>query len=228
MCAGEPSCIDHYLCYKAKPTSTFTEPTVTLVDELETTAATVQKLKALCAPADKNNEGVLDPITHEASYQIKTAVKHSRQLNVEVIDQFGTLHVDTVKPDRLLVPTNKGVGVAPPPVSGTVDHYKCYKVKVTKGTLGFSTGVQASVETQFETRVYDVKKPRRLCIPVNKNGEGITSTIAHLMCYQVKAASGEAKHEPVIGQIQTVNQFGSGTLDTVKEDELCVPAEATP
>jgi hypothetical protein len=185
----------------------------------------VVKPKALCPPANKNGEGVFDPVTHEESYQIKPAVKHVRRTNVEVIDQFGTLRVDTLKADRLLVPTNKGLGSPPPAVSGTVDHYKCYKVKITAGTPKFPTGVQATVATQFETRLYDVKKPRRLCTPVNKNGEGVNSSIAHLMCYQVKPATGQPKHARVVGVIHTQNQFGAGRLDTIKEDTLCVPAE---
>jgi len=32
----------------------------------------------------------------------------------------------------------------------------------------------------------------------------------------------------VIGTIQTRNQFGTGRLDTIKEDELCVPAKKHP
>jgi hypothetical protein len=28
-----------------------------------------------------------------------------------------------------------------------------------------------------------------------------------------------------VGQIHTLNQFGAGRLDTIKEEELCVPAE---
>ena len=167
-------------------------------------------------------------MTHEESYPIKAAVKHMSHTNVAVMDQFGTLHVDTVKADRLLVPTNKGLGSTPPPVSGTVDHYTCYKVKITKGMTAFPKDVQATVQTQFDTRLYDVKKPKHLCTPVNKNGEGVTSMIAHLMCYQVKAARGELPHVKVIGTIQTRNQFGTGRLDTIKEDELCVPAQKHP
>jgi hypothetical protein len=225
ICAGDASCNDHYLCYKMKATTVFAPLSVNLVDQLETTGAAVVKPKAFCPPADKNGEGVLDTVTHEESYQIKPVVRHTKRTNVEVIDQFGTLRVDTLRADRLLVPTNKGLGSAPPAVSGTVDHYTCYKVKITAGAPKFPKGVQATVATQFETRLYEVKKPKRLCAPVDKNGEGVTSTLAHLMCYQVRAATGQPKHARVVGVIHTLNQFGAGRLDTLKEDELCVPAE---
>jgi hypothetical protein len=217
-------CIDHYLCYKMKVTSTeFAFLPATLADQFETTAARVYKPKSFCAPANKNGEGVLDAVTHEESHPIKTDVKHTRRLNVEVIDQFGTLRIDTLKADRLLVPTNKGLGSPPPAVSSTVDHYTCYKVKITAGTPKFPKGVQATVATQFETRLYDVKKPKRLCAPVDKNGEGVTNSSAHLMCYQVKVAD-LPKLTPVVGVIHTQNQLGAGRLDTQREEELCVPA----
>jgi hypothetical protein len=48
------------------------------------------------------------------------------------------------------------------------------------------------------------------------------------MCYLVKTAKVEAKTVKVVGQIYTKNQLESGQLDTVKEDELCVPATRTP
>jgi YVTN family beta-propeller protein len=226
-------CIDHYLCYKAKETSGTPKfvavPGVSLVDQFDSVTAEVRKPKAICPPADKNGEGVLDEDTHALSYQVKATPAHLPQTDIEVTDQFGTLRVDTVKLDRLFVPTTKGLGSPPvPPAAGVADHYTCYKVKVTPGTPKFPKGVQASVVDQFQTRVYDVGKPRRLCVPVDKNGEGLVNEAAHLMCYKVKPASGEPKHTRVLGQIHTENQFGALRLDTVKEEVLCVPAEKIP
>ncbi len=228
-------CIDHYLCYKAKVTSGTPKfvsiPGVGVADQFGAATVEVRKPKAICPPADKNGEGVLDEDTHALSYQVKVAPAHVPQQDIEVIDQFGTLHVDTVKLESLFVPTTKGLGSPPvPPAAGVADHYTCYKVKVTPGTPKFPKGVQVSVVDQFhiETRVYDVGKPRRLCVPVDKNGEGIVNEAAHLMCYKVKPASGEPKHVRVLGQIHTENQFGALRLDTVKEEVLCVPAEKNP
>src|SRR5206468_11103352 len=75
---------DHYLCYKIKATTTFTPITVNLIDQFETTAADVKKPKDLCPPANKNNEGVIDPVTHEESYPIKAAVKRSEEHTSEL------------------------------------------------------------------------------------------------------------------------------------------------
>ena len=46
---------------------------------------------------------------------------------------------------------------------------------------------------------------------------------SHLMCYQAKLAN-RGRHERRTG-IHTGNQFGEEQLDTIKEDELCVPSE---
>jgi cysteine-rich repeat protein len=222
---SEPfGCVDHYLCYKSKATSAFAGLSVTLADEFETSTAEVKRPKALCLPADKNDEGRIDPDTHEESYGIKTTPKHVAQAGVRVLDQFGQLTVDTIKSDRLLVPTNKALGSDPsPPVPGVANHFECYKVKISHGTPKFAKGVQASVVDQFEDRIYDVKKPRHLCVPVDKDGSGITHEGGHLMCYKAKATT---PHTKVTGQIHTANQFGLGQLDTIKEEELCVPALA--
>lgn len=44
------------------------------------------------------------------------------------------------------------------------------------------------------------------------------------MCYQAKPATGQPKHVKLLG-IHVNNQFGPEQLDTVKEEEFCVPSE---
>ena len=109
-----------------------------------------------------------------------------------------------------------------------VDHYKCYKIKVTSGTPRFPKGVQATVGDQFTSppKVFDVKKPRHLCNPVDKNGEGVKNADAHLVCYQVKGAKGQPKHVRRVG-VHTNDQFGPQILGTIKETEVCVPSIKT-
>jgi hypothetical protein len=84
------------------------------------------------------------------------------------------------------------------------------------------------VADQFQTRIYDVKKPKLLCTPVNENFEGFQRPLANLMCFSVKTAKGQQKTVPVVGRIVTANQLGTGSLDLLKEDLLCVPATRTP
>jgi hypothetical protein len=232
---GPSVILDHFLCYKTRTTKGTPkfEPIsgVSLADQFEDKVFDVKKPVTLCTPASKDGEGIIDPDTHLKGYQIKKfkgEPRHERQTNIKVVNQFGELFVDTIRPDRLLVPTAKDLDEMPPPPypeAHNVDHYKCYNVKVTRGAPKFPKGIQVFIEDQFEQpKLYDVKKPTRLCIPVDKNGEGIKDRDAHLMCYKVKPAKGEPKYTPVIG-IFTNNQFGSEQLDTKKEEELCVPSE---
>jgi hypothetical protein len=81
---------------------------------------------------------------------------------------------------------------------------------------------------QFEqSKFFEVKKPRRLCIPTAKEFDGhrvdIKHPETHLLCYDVKPAKGELSHERVEG-IFVNDPFGPGLVDTRKERELCVPS----
>jgi hypothetical protein len=219
---------DPVMCYKIKKTPQTDKfdnvEGVTLDNDFDTGTATVKKPKSLCAPGDTGN-GVLDAVTHYASHIVKSDVVHTPQLGIEVADQFGTLIVDTVKPQRLMVPTLKGLGSAPVGTpSALADHYECYKIKLNSASLDF-TKPQVTVVDQFENRLYDLKKPLRLCIAVDKNGEGIPAPASNLMCYKAKAADGQPDHTRVEGQLHLKNQFVNDLrVDTIKEFELCVPA----
>ena len=223
------ACEDDFLCYKVTSTTPFAAVVgVSLTDDFESATVEVRKPKHLCTPANKNAEGVLDQATHLESYQTKqTTPPHVRQTNLLVTNQLGQLRVDTVKPDLLLVPTAKNLTTPPPPPNPTshdVDHHKCYKIRTTAGTPRF-VPTQVTVTDQFTVpaKRFDVLTPRHLCTPVDKNGEGIKEARAYLLCYRVKPARGEPKHAKRSG-VMTNNQLGPGTVTTVKEMELCIPA----
>jgi hypothetical protein len=66
----------------------------------------------------------------------------------------------------------------PDPASHDVDHYKCFTVKVSKGTPRFQLILGVAVTDQFieaqvpnPPKLFDLQKLTRLCTPVNKNGE---------------------------------------------------------
>ena len=156
-------------------------------------------------------------------------LKHQKLSGILVRNQFHEqgIFLDTVEPDRLMVPSLKtlsgSIQAIPDPFP--IDHFKCYKVKVTKGTDAFVKQT-VSVSDQFEQpTMLDVKKPTRLCNPVSKDGGEIGTPDSHLLCYKVKRAKGEPRFEKVEGIIHTANQFGSLRLDAKKEKELCIPSE---
>jgi hypothetical protein len=111
----------------------------------------------------------------------------------------------------------------PAPEAPAVDHFRCQKVKVAKGSP-FQAISQVSVVDQFEQpKLFDLKKPTRLCSAVDKNGEGLVDPAALLLCYQAKPGPGQPKHVKRTG-LHVAHQFGVELLDTVKEEELCVPS----
>ncbi len=231
--------LDHFLCYKGKVTTGFQAQAVSLEDQFDDgpQTVTVKKPASLCNPAEKtfngNVEPIKDPNTHLLGYKIKQEALHEPVTGIIVKNQLHPdgLSVDTMKPDGLLVPTAKDLLNSvpePDPDTHGVDHYKCYKVKVTPRTPKFPKGLQASLVDQFDQpKLYNIKKPTRLCTPVlDKEHPPGTHTLAknpdlHLMCYKVKPATA---HTPLTG-IHTNNQFGPEVLDTIKEEELCVPSE---
>jgi hypothetical protein len=155
---------------------------------------------------------------------------------VPVTNQFHSsenpLVLDVVKPDRLLVPTSKGVMESAPAAAGVdLDHFKCYRVAMPEGSQRFAVIRGVSVKDQFTQaqfpsgdKVFDLTKPSRLCFAADKNSEGVTGSAATLACYRVIGAKGQPKHRGVKGLFLS-NQFGMEQADTTGEDELCVPSD---
>jgi hypothetical protein len=226
------ACLDDLTCYRTRKThgtpDFISVPGVSLVDQLEAVTATVVRQQDLCTPTDKNGEGVVDPVTHVVTYLVKRqSPKHIKRTAIRVTNQLGEIYVNTVKPDLLLVPSAKNLATPPSPPNPTatnLDHYKCYRVRVTAGTPKFASGTLVQAADQFEgARLLSLRKPRHLCIPVDKNGEGIKNPQAHYLCYTAKRAVTSPKHTRVSG-IHVNNQFGPLTLDTSKESEFCIPS----
>src|SRR5262249_33781037 len=105
---------DHFQCYEIKPQAFPQIPNVSVVDQFGSHTETVRFPHRLCAPADKNN-GFPDAPTHpEHLIGHLTHAPGVRVPNQTVVNQFGTIKVDVVRPDLLLVPTLKSL-TAPPP-----------------------------------------------------------------------------------------------------------------
>jgi hypothetical protein len=140
-----------------------------------------------------------------------------------VVNQFGTLTMDVVKPDRLLVPTTKSLD-APPGLLDPffVDHFKCYRIAYAKYR---GSGIQ--ITDQFGGLTIDIKKPVHLCLAADKNGEGIFDPSQTLMCYLVRTTSGTPP--PVApALVMTNNQFGPDAYSFYGPREFCVPSVLNP
>ena len=131
-------------------------------------------------------------------------------------NQFGSLTVDVIKPEQMLVPSSKSLTAAPAALNpAVVNHFKCYKVRGKFRTSGIK------IDDQFETLTVDLLKPVRLCVPADKNGEGTIAPPDSLMCYKVRRT---AKTTPP-GTLFINNQFGNNSFGVFRPTELCVPSQ---
>jgi len=98
----------------------------------------------------------------------------------------------------------------------SVDHFLCYNVAGKR-----MMDEQVTLKDQFSDTERRVLVPLTLCVPVDKNGEGITDSDTHLVCYEVQGERGE---RPVNVEVLVTNQFGEQTLRVQRPNVLCVPS----
>jgi len=96
----------------------------------------------------------------------------------------------------------------------TLDHFVCYKVK----ELSHIAPQVVLLEDQFQNGSAWVHKAKSLCVPADKNGEGIMDADSHLTCYEVKP------RENARADVVVENQFGSQELRIRRSKTLCVPS----
>lgn len=65
-----------------------------------------------------------------------------------------------------------------------LDHFLCYDAVLDKKSKFKQRNV--TLDDQFEERTFLVKKPERLCNPVDKNDEGIADPDTHLVAYTLR------------------------------------------
>jgi hypothetical protein len=159
------------------------------------------------------------------------SLKPVPQTNLRVVNALGTVTVDTVKPVMLLVPAAENPTVdlpAPPFALHEVDHYECYKIRVTRGTPKFLP-LAVSVGDEFTSpgKLLALKKPAFLCTPVNAGGSGTKHGAIHQLCYTAKPASGQPKAVPQLG-LHVSDEFDLERLNTRAEDVFCVASLVDP
>jgi hypothetical protein len=215
-------CSDHFQCYEVKP-ATFSTPPVTSVDRFGSQTLTLRYPHRLCAPANKNNEGINDPVQHLVGYEA-LRTPFVKQKGLVIANQFGTTTIDLTRRDILMVPSSKSLTQSPPPLVGpTIDHFQCYRTKRTAGTVRFPKTV-VTVADQFESITETLLKPYRLCVPTNKNNEDPTAPnhSVVLLCYKGKSGTRFGQVDAHVN-----NQFGLDDLLVNHRRELCVPSTIT-
>lgn len=233
---------DPFLCYDVKVAAPALPAVsgVTLVDDLEGKSFDVKKTKALCTPADLNGERAADQDTHLHARDVKESKgepRHLRSFGLRLVTELGMFQVDTLKPDRLLVPTAKGVGAplpAPDPLSHDVDRFKCYKARLSSGTPALPRGATAPtvmLANQFtESALFTLVKLQRVCDAANMNGLGTKNPGAWLACFKARAKLPllDGSKEPTFSGLFSTSDFGTEQLATKRAYEVCLPAVLQP
>lgn len=215
--------LNHFMCYELRRQHT-PRRTVSLVDAFGPGMVEVDRLKRFCNPADKNDEdpgAPLDP-DHLTGYVARQPSPRFHRLKDQVVlNQFGTFTVEVRRPELMLVPSAKSLAAPPGPLADPlVDHFKCHRVKRARARL-----FGLKVDDQFGTLDVDVKRPRWLCSPSDKNGEGIIEPIAHLLCYEART---RPRRPAFGGPFFVHNQFDALPMQVSRTTELCVPSVVNP
>jgi len=103
------------------------------------------------------------------------------------------------------------------------DHYLGYEVEVTEGTPEFEERT-VELTDQFGSGIFEVKKLERLYNPVDKNEEGISDLVTHLVGYKIELEDDDEEEDEVIARVLVSNQFGDIILDVEEEKLLLVPS----
>ena len=154
-------------------------------------------------------------------YTLRLTERFQRRRDQQVVNQFhpAGVRVDLIRPELLMVPTGKSLTDPPPPYTPGIDHFLCYRVR---GGSFLRNAVTAT--DQFGTITVGVKRALRLCVPVNKNNEGILDGSRALMCYKARSRSGP----PTDNSLLTTNQLEDATDFVFGLRELCVPSLLNP
>jgi len=202
--------------------------------------------KFLFTPANKNAEGISNPVDHLACYKITRKHQHEddeygdendhndehhnkhkyRKTNVSVRNQFGDQQLRIKEVKLLCVSSVKAIFPAYPSTQVSelkIDHYTAYEIgKSTK----LPEKPVVTVDDQFiqnagippiETTLN--KKPKYLLTPANINGEGIRNAVDHLACYEI-----EGKRFKAHLDVNIANQFGDQQLRVKHGKLLCAPS----
>lgn len=188
-CAHEPACsLDAFVMYKAKVTrgtprfvklGTRKAP-VSTTDEIVSQGISLVKPTALVLPAEVREAGVLDPDTYMVEYKARDVAGPDvpKGVVVRAQNQCGEVDLELTKLASLLVPSgmelrSPGSGAeptipTPDPNTHELDHYRCYKAKLTGPD--FTEGIQLPISDLFQDRRYDLKRPELVCVPTDQLG----------------------------------------------------------
>jgi YVTN family beta-propeller protein/cysteine-rich repeat protein len=204
-----------FQCYELKPQA-FEPVPVTVEDRFGTLVYPARFPHRLCAPANDEGDPGLDH--HLMGYTVDVTGRTIP--GQRLVTRFGSITVDLIRPDLLLVPTaidHDGLPAASP--RGT--SMQCYHVEPSAGSPKFVTIAGVEVTDGLETVLVDLLEPDRLCVPATVDGEHPSDeeVTGDLVCYATRSESsfGDVR-------VLTRNLFGTDEARLIHRRDLCVPA----
>src|SRR5262249_26050625 len=150
----------------------FTAMSVSVEDQFGTHTESIRYPHRLCAPANKKDEAPDAPTHPDHLIGHRVLAKNVHVPSQTVVNQFGTIVLDVLRPDVFMLPTGKTTALpGPPPLVNPIDHFQCYTVRPSRGQPRFQKIPGVKVEDQFGTTTVDLLRPATLCAPANKNDE---------------------------------------------------------
>lgn len=150
-----------------------------------------------------------------------------RPLTNELVQSIGPLYVDTVQPDHFLEPAavdESAPVTAPNDGAHALDRYKCHRVKASKHSPAyFPRQLKLRANSSLDSRIYDFKRPSRLCNPVSVDGGPVKNPAGRLLCYQARRSRTEPRHSALLG-VYVASELLSTRVDTREVVEICAPA----
>lgn len=204
-----PEPVDHFTLYQAIGPQGFP---VVVDDQFGQRTVDSGRVNLFMAPANKNQEGVFDPISHLTCHEVLNP--EEAPPHVVINNQFGEQNLELGISTELCLPTEKPE-LSPGLVN--IDHFHCYEA------TGAPLNTDIFWSDQFFSFTNQLIEPMMLCNPAEKNGEGILNNDDHLVCYKIV-------DDPtvVVGSITINNQFSSATgatnIEVFSPVGFCAPS----
>ena len=184
-----PAPVSRSKCYKTKATPKLPSTNHTLADAIETKVTVVQGVAGTCGPASQSGTPIADAGAYLTCRKIKDAAGQPK-LVAQDLQLLGALGLErlTLKKARSLCLASGRDGSL---ISASLDHYKCYQAKTTKGAPKFVKRTIALAD-EIESKNVSVAKPVAVCVPVAVDGSAIVVLRhdAHVLPNQGRRRSG--------------------------------------
>ena len=113
-------------------------------------------------------------------------------------------------------------------MSKSLKGYRRPQADAFGGTTAFAKGTQISVADTFSgSTTLALKKPKHVCTPVDREGDGVKNAGGYLVCYLGKPAKGQPAYVPQTG-VHVVNPQSGLTVSTIMSYQTCIPSILLP